>query len=349
MRLEDDVFKKTHPDFTRLVSFGFVKSGNAYSYSEDIMAGTFRADIRVALDGRLSLRLLERALDEEYLAIHITAHRGNYVSQVREACRELLEKIRDNCFVKEPFLFPQTNRLTRLIAEKYGDAPEHLWTKLPGYAVFRNPDSKKWYGIVMNIDGLKIKREAGEKEILNLKAGADRVPDLLTEKGILPAYHSNRKNWMTLILDDTLSDERIMQLVGQSRALAGQGTQVASEKREWLVPANPKYFDLEKAFRENPQILWKQSTGIAAGDTVYIYVASPVSAITYRCRVLETGLPYDYKDGNLTIRKVMKIELEKRYDPAQFPFNDLKKYGVHAVRGPRLIPSALHDALENSR
>ena len=349
MRLEDDVFKKTHPDFARLLCFGFAQSGNAYSYSEDIMAGTFRADIRVTTDGRLSLRLFERALDEEYLAIHITGHRGSYVSRVREACRELLEKIRDTCFVKDPFLFPQTNRLARLIGEKYGDAPEHLWAKLPGYAVFRNPASQKWYGIVMNIDGLRINREAGEKEILNLKAGADKIPELIREKGIFPAYHSNRKNWISLILDDTLSDESIMELVAQSRALAGQGTRFSLEKGKWLIPANPKYFDLEKAFRENPQILWKQGAGIAAGDTVYIYVASPVSAIAYRCRVLETGLPYDYRDKHLTIRNVMKIELEKRYDPAQFPFDALKKYGVRAVRGPRLLPPALHKALENSR
>ena len=46
----------------------------------------------------------------------------------------------------------------------------------------------------------------------------------------------------------------------------------------WLAPkdacppipgsANPKYFDLEAAFKKDKTILWKQSTAIRAGDTV---------------------------------------------------------------------------------
>ena len=348
MKLEDEVFQKTHPDFSRLEAAGFVKSGEEYRYSETILGGEFRTDIRITPDGKLSLRVFEQALDEEYLAIHIVSHRGSYVSRVREACRALLEKIRDTCFIKAPFLSPQANRLARRIQETYGDAPEHLWPKLPGYAVFRNPDSKKWYGIVMNPDGRKLHRDAGETNILNIRAGAGRVPALLTEKGILPAWHSNRKHWITLVLDDTLPDEYIMQLVEKSRAFTARDAKTSSEKREWIVPANPKYFDLEKAFGKNRQILWKQKAGIVAGDTVYLYVGAPVSAIVYQCRVLETGLPYEYRDENLTIRRVMKIELQKRYDPAQFTFDTLKKYGIRAVRNARFMPGALSEAIKNT-
>ena len=43
------------------------------------------------------------------------------------------------------------------------------------------------------------------------------------------------------------------------------------------------------------------------GDTVYIYAAAPVSAILYKCKVTETGIPYDYQDGSLTSKALMKI------------------------------------------
>ena len=39
----------------------------------------------------------------------------------------------------------------------------------------------------------------------------------------------------------------------------------------------------------------------------YIYVASPVSAILYKCKVTKTDIPYDYRDGSLTITVLMKI------------------------------------------
>ena len=42
----------------------------------------------------------------------------------------------------------------------------------------------------------------------------------------------------------------------------------------------------------------------------------------------------------------MKIKLQKRYDPEQFPFERLKSdYEIYAVRGPRGIPENLSEDL----
>ena len=79
-----------------------------------------------------------------------------------------------------------------------------------------------------------------------------------------------------------------------------------------------------------------------------MYVAAPVSAILYKCRVLETDIPYDYQDKNLTITSLMKIELLKRYDRNKFTFSVLgDEYGIYAVRGPRGVPHSLSDALNS--
>lgn len=87
---------------------------------------------------------------------------------------------------------------------------------------------------------------------------------------------------------------------------------------------------------------WKQGSGIKTGDTVFLYVAAPVSAILYQCKVMETDIPYRYQDKNLTISMLMKIKLLKRYDSRKFTFDRLKKeFGIYAVRGPRGIPNSL--------
>ncbi len=63
-------------------------------------------------------------------------------------------------------------------------------------------------------------------------------------------------------------------------------------------------------------------------------------------KVIETDIPYDYSDKNLTIRSLMKIRLEKKYDQGKFPFDVLKsEYGIYAVQGPRGIPNSLSAAL----
>lgn len=96
------------------------------------------------------------------------------------------------------------------------------------------------------------------------------------------------------------------------------------------------------AFDNAEVIDWKQGSGILVGDTVYMYVAAPVSAILYKCEVLETDIPFSFADENLTIRALMKIKLIRRYSPDAFSFEILKdNYGVTAIRGPRGIPENL--------
>ncbi len=118
--------------------------------------------------------------------------------------------------------------------------------------------------------------------------------------------------------------------------------------KEWIVPANPKYYDIVHAFDDEEEINWKQGAGIRTGDTVFIYVAAPVSAILYQCLVTETDIPYTYSDRNLSMTALMKIRLKNRYAPEQFTFEKLKsEFGIFAVRGPRGIPYSLSEALRN--
>ena len=117
--------------------------------------------------------------------------------------------------------------------------------------------------------------------------------------------------------------------------------------KEWIIPANPKYYDIEQAFENADEINWKQGAGIKKGDTVFMYVAAPVSAILYKCKVTEADIPFRYDDGKVQMKALMKIKRQKRYKPERFTFEKLRKeYGIFAVRGPRGIPCSLSEALK---
>ena len=58
------------------------------------------------------------------------------------------------------------------------------------------------------------KAREGHVEVVNLKH--DQVANLLLEKGIYPAFHMNKRYWISLPLDDTLSDEQIVKLFESS-------------------------------------------------------------------------------------------------------------------------------------
>lgn len=220
MSIESDVFKKCTPNNKKLIKYGFKKYKNTYYFSKTFMNNAFRADIAIDGTGQVTGKVIEIELEEEYTNFRIEGNVGEFVGKVREEYRNILQDIANKCFEKEDFIFEQTNRIAKLINEKYKVTPEFLWDKFPGYGVFRNTSSNKWFGIIMNIDRSKIiSDKSGEIEILNVKLDSD-VQNYLDVEGIYPSYHLSKKSWISIILDDTLPDKIIMDLVDISYNLS---------------------------------------------------------------------------------------------------------------------------------
>lgn len=130
-------------------------------------------------------------------------------------------------------LIRQYERIANLIQEKYGDKPEFLWLKFPDYEVFRHPDNRKWYALIMNIPPQKLwaknpdeKRrmpeavqDMSEIHVLDLKMPKGEILALEETAGIFPAYHMDAMNWISVVLEDTLADQVIMELVDRSYLL----------------------------------------------------------------------------------------------------------------------------------
>lgn len=194
----------------------------------------------------------------------------------------------------------------------------------------------------MNIYKSKIdKKCTGEVEVINIKLDEQKVSTLLNKKGFYPAYHMNKRNWITIILDNTLTDEEIIEYIKTSH-------KYTETPNEWIIPSNPKYYDVINCFNSKNIIEWKQSNNIKIGDIIYLYVAHPYSAILYKCEAIEVNIPYEYKDKNLSINKIMRIKLLEKYDQNKYTFSKLNKYGIKAVRGPRIMPQILSDEMNKS-
>ena len=76
--------------------------------------------------------------------------------------------------------------------------------------VFRHPDNKKWFALVMTIKKSKLGFDSNEYiDVVNMKCAPEIMDDLWKESGIFPAYHMSKKHWLTLTLDDSCNDETI--------------------------------------------------------------------------------------------------------------------------------------------
>ena len=237
------------------------------------------------------------------------------------------------------------------IKKKYKILPEYPWKRYGGSAVFRHADNKKWFALVMDIQGDKVGLASPDYvDVINLKVDDLFLRDMMIrENGIMPAYHMNKLHWISVLLDETVPKERVYDLIDMSYLATASAKKKEKMRppKEWIIPANPQYFDIVHAFDETDLIDWKQGAGIKKGDTVYIYVGAPVSAVLYKCKVTETGIPCKFESKYVTIKALMKIKLQKRYAPDRFTFDVLgAEYGIHAVRGPRGIPNSLSEALK---
>lgn len=209
-----EIFKAYQFNSKKAKEYGFVENQGVWIFSSTILQGDFLMIVTV-VDGVLGLQVYDQETGDLYPQVHMKSMRGTFVGSVREACLEVLYDIRKACFEVQEFLCLQTKRIMTLVQENYEDQLEYLWEKSPDTAVLRHDDNQKWYAVLMKISWEKLdKSREGQVEVVNLKH--DQVADLLVEKGIYPAFHMNKRYWISLPLDDTLSDEQILELFERS-------------------------------------------------------------------------------------------------------------------------------------
>lgn len=101
------------------------------------------------------------------------------------------------------------------VQDNYGTEPEYLWVKTPDTCVFRNHKGK-WYGIIMDLPKATFDLGEGYIDILNVKIQPDTRDLLLMKEGFFPAYHMNKKHWITILLDGTVDVDAIADLLDKS-------------------------------------------------------------------------------------------------------------------------------------
>ena len=211
IRIEDEIFLKKKFDFEKLKEFGFCFENNTYTYSEDFMDGDFKAVIEIS--DVLKGKVIDNNSDEEYIPLRIESFDGEYVCKVREAYKSILKRIADTCCTNVFFAFEQANRITNQIYETYGIKPDFPWNDDNG--VFRHLDTRKWFSLIMyvSLDALLKNGDGHMLNIINVKIDTSKRDELYEIKGIYPAVHMNHKMWVSIALDETISDDKIMKLI----------------------------------------------------------------------------------------------------------------------------------------
>ena len=127
----------------------------------------------------------------------------------------MIEEIRAECFISQDIKEKYVDFL-----HSYFNAPgDNPWAAEPynSCKVYRCPNNK-WFALVMQIKFKNLGFESDEP-VWGVNLKAENVEAITDKKSIFPAYHMNKKYWITVLLTAVTDFEKLCELTKKSFAL----------------------------------------------------------------------------------------------------------------------------------
>ena len=211
------IFRSAKIKKESLEAAGFETSdGTTYEMNTTVSNATFNANITLSLSEQtLIVHLFDSATGEKYALFDMPSSHGAFVASLREEVQNIIEEIRTKCF--------ETNNLKddyiAWIKTQFGAEPDFPWPDTPDYCVFRCPN-EKWFALIMKIKYRQIGLTGDEAVwVVNMKASQDEIPNLIDKKSIFPAWHMNKKHWITVLLTAATDFNKLCELTQKSYEL----------------------------------------------------------------------------------------------------------------------------------
>lgn len=209
------IFRSAKIKKDSLTAAGFETSdGTMYTKNTTVSNGAFNANITLSLSEQtFTVHLFDSATGERYALFDMPNSHGAFVASLREEVQQLIDKIKSKCF--------ETNDLKdnyiAWIKSQFGAEPDFPWPDdAPWSFVFRCPN-EKWFALVMRIKYRQLGLTGDEEVwVVNMKASQDEIPNLIDKKSIFPAWHMNKKHWITVLLTAVTDFEKLCELTQKS-------------------------------------------------------------------------------------------------------------------------------------
>ena len=125
----------------------------------------------------------------------------------------IIVKIREHPEVKKRV---DREEIFEYVKKQYGTIPEYLWSSSPDSAVLRHQNGK-WYAVIMNVERSKLGLDGDDTvEIIDVKCDPEMTGMIIQTYGFLPGYHMNKQHWITILLDGTVGESKILDFLDMS-------------------------------------------------------------------------------------------------------------------------------------
>ena len=200
----------------QLKGFGFKEEAEKLIYRKEILDSSFLIEI-VFINSQLLIEVYDIEFDEIYSLYSVESAVGETVQNIREHVEKLLSSILG--------LADESGKISSEIIDycnkKYGENHVNPFKKHPDILAFVN-EKNKWYALLSDVEYNKLNKNTDittRVKILNVKYPTDNILDIIDNKNIFPAYHMNKKHWISIVLDKNIKMETIKELIDISYSL----------------------------------------------------------------------------------------------------------------------------------
>ena len=219
-RILDQIFKNKKVNFDKLIPYGFTVADNTYYLQRDIMDGQFSLSVKVT-EADIETEVLDLSTNEPYTLFLVSEAVGSFVGDIRTEYQNIMLDIAERCFDDCIFKSEYAQSVIKYVTEKYGDSLEFLWEKFTDNAIWRRKDNQKWYALMLVVKKDRLGFDSDEKiEAMDLRYNADKIDELVDNKKFFRGYHMNKKHWITICLDGSVTLSEIYALIDNSYLLA---------------------------------------------------------------------------------------------------------------------------------
>ena len=200
----------------KLLQYGFREEAEKLIYRKEILDSSFFIEI-VFVNSQLLIEVYDIEFDEIYSLYSVDSAVGETVQNIREHVEKLLSSILG--------LADESGKISSenidYCNKKYGENHINPFKKHPDILAFVN-EKNKWYALFSDVDYSKLIKNTDittKVKILNVKYPTDIILEIIDNKNIFPAYHMNKKHWISIVLDKNIKLETIKELIDISYSL----------------------------------------------------------------------------------------------------------------------------------
>ena len=200
----------------QLKGFGFTEEAEKLIYRKEILDSSFLIEIEF-VDGQFLIEVYDLEFGEIYSLFSVDSAVGEIVQNIRESVEEIISSTLG--------LADESGKINLEVIDycksKYGENSVNPFKKHPDILAFVN-EKNKWYALFLDVDYSKLNKNTDittKVKILNVKYPTDKILEIIDNKNIFPAYHMNKKHWISIVLDKNIKLEIIKELIDISYSL----------------------------------------------------------------------------------------------------------------------------------